>query len=69
MITHSHEQIEEHSSSLLHLCLHCATSLESASASNDEGQVVSTKLGVVVWRVSVGPASRSQDGADLDAAS
>lgn len=57
MITHSDEEIEEHLATLLHLNLHGATSLESAAAADDESEEMSTKLGVVVRCVGIGPAS------------
>ena len=67
MVTHSNKQIKEHLPTMLHLRLHRATSLEGAAAANDESQVVGSELGVTVWGMSVGPASRRKDCGDLHA--
>ena len=57
MITHGDEEIEEHLAAILHLSLHRAAALECAAATNDESEIVSTKLGVVVGSMSISPAS------------
>ncbi len=56
MVAHSDKQIKEQSSTLLHLHLHGATSLESAPAPDDESKVVCSKLGIRVRGLGVGVA-------------
>jgi len=62
MVTHSDEEIEEHLSAALHLNLHRAAPLESTTAADDEGQIMSSKLGVGVRCMAVSPASRGENG-------
>lgn len=67
MIHHSDEEIEEEwRTTVLHLHLHRAATLEGVAAANDEGKVVSAKFGVAGRCVGVGETSRRQDGAALD---
>lgn len=49
-----------------HLHLHRAAPLERISASDDEVQIVSPQLAIVLWRASVGVLSRSNDSRDWD---
>ena len=58
MVTHSDEEVKEHLATSLHLNSHRAASLESVAAANDEGEVVSPKLCIIVWGMLVCPASR-----------
>lgn len=67
MVTHCDEEVEEQFSTLLHLDLHGAATLECVSAADDEREVVSAELGVGVGRVGVGEAGGGEDGGDLDA--
>lgn len=57
MITHSNKQIKEHFATILHLTLHRTAALEGAAATDDESEVVSSKLRVAVGSMGVGPAS------------
>lgn len=66
MIYHGNEQVEEQFTAIFHLVLHCAAALESVAGTDDECQVVRTKLGVVVGCVGVGVTGRCQDGRALD---
>lgn len=64
MVAEGDEQVKEQlRAAVEHLQLHGAAALEGAAAADDEGQVVSTQLGVAVGRVCVGIAGRRQDGA------
>lgn len=68
VIAHGDKQIEEQRRpAVKHFHLHGAAALESAPAADDEGEVVSSQLGVVVGRVSVGVSGGGEDGAALDA--
>jgi len=68
MVAQGHEEVEEQlRAAVEHLKLHRAAALESAARTNDQGQVMCPKLGVVVRRVGVCISSRRQDGAALDA--
>lgn len=52
MIAKSHKQVEEEwAATVEHLELHGAAARESGAAADDEGEVVSTQLGVGVGRV------------------
>lgn len=66
MIAHGHEEVEEELATLLHLDSHSAASLEGVSASNDEREIMSTKLGVAVRCVGICESGRGEDGRDLD---
>ena len=67
MVNHGNEQVEEQLAAAgLHLSLHGAAALEGAAATDDEGEVVGSQLGVGVGRVGVGVASGGEDGAALD---
>lgn len=67
MVTHCNKQIEEQLATVFHLGLHGAAAFESGSAADDEGEIVSSKFGIVVGSMSVCPASRREDGGNLDA--
>lgn len=66
MVAHSDEEIEEEFPTLLHLDLHGAATLERVPAADDEGEVVGTKLRVIVRCIGVCEAGRGEDGADLN---
>ena len=68
MVAQRHKEIEkELAASGMHLELHGPAPLEGVSTADDEGQVVSSELGVRVGRVGIGVASRGEDRAALDA--
>lgn len=67
VVDHGNEQVEEQLTAVLHLVLHCAAALESVARTDDQCEVVRTKLGVVVGCVGVGVTSRGQDRRALDA--
>ena len=66
MVTHSDEEVKEHLTTLLHLRLHCATSLEGGTTADDESEVVSTKLGIIIRGMAVCPPSGCKDGTNLN---
>lgn len=67
MITQSNEEIKEQlTSSSLHLQLHSPATLECASTSDYESEVMSSELGVSVGRVGICVACGGEDGAALD---
>lgn len=58
MVAQGNKEVEEElASSVEHFKLHGAAALECASAADDEGEVVSTQLGVCVGCVGVSVAS------------
>lgn len=68
MVTERDEQVEEElGAAIVHLELHRATTLERGAAADDEGEIVSTKLGVCVGSVGVGIAGGRENSAALDA--
>ena len=67
VVYHGDEQVEKQLAAVFHLVLHRAAALEGVAGTDDECEVVCTKLGVVVRCVGVGVASGSQDGRALDA--
>jgi hypothetical protein len=68
MVAESHEEIEEQlRASVEHLQLHCATSLESATRSDDQGQVVGSQFGVSLRSVGIRISCRGKDSAALNA--
>jgi len=67
MVAHGDEKIEEQPSTLFHFHLHGAAPLESVPAPNDKSEVMSSQLGVIIWRMGVGVTGGGEDGADLDA--
>lgn len=68
MVAQGDEQVEEKlSATVEHLELHGAAALEGAATADDEGEIVRAQLGVGIRSVGVGVASRSQNGASLDA--
>jgi hypothetical protein len=64
MVTHGDEKVEEHLAAFLHLHLHSPAAFECAAAADDEGEVVSSQLLLVIRSSGVGPASRSQNHGD-----
>jgi hypothetical protein len=48
MVDHGDEEIEEHSPTTFHLCLHCSRSFESGTAADYESKVMSTETTVSV---------------------
>ncbi len=66
MVYHGNEQVEEELSTVLHLALHCAASLESVSGSNDEREIVRTKLRVIIGSIGVCVTRRRQNGRALN---
>lgn len=63
MVAKCDEEIEEElASSLSHLHLHGATSLEGVSAPDDQGEVVCSQLAVSVWCVGVSVSRRGYNG-------
>jgi len=66
VINHRDEQIKEEPSTVFHLVLHRATSLERVATTNDERQIVRAELRIAIGRVRIRVTSRSQDGAALD---
>jgi hypothetical protein len=56
VIAHGDEEIEEQSPAFFHLHLHGAAPLESVPAPDDESEVMSSQLGVIIWRMGVGIA-------------
>lgn len=60
MVTHSNKEVEEEHAALLHLLGHCCATLESIAAADDEGQIMGSKLRVMVGGVGVCPTSRGQ---------
>lgn len=67
VVYHGNEQIEEQLTAIFHFVLHRTAALEGVARTDDECKVVRTELGIVVWGVGVGVASRCQDGRALDA--
>ena len=68
VIYHSDEQVEEERrAAMLHFHLHRATTFERVATADDEGEVVSAKLGVTIRRVCVRISSGRKDRAALDA--
>ena len=67
VVDHGNEQVEEQLTAVLHLVLHCAAALKGVARTDDQCEVVGTKLGVVVGCVGVGVTSRGQDRRALDA--
>lgn len=62
------KQIEkELAASVEHFHLHGTAALECVAAADDEGEVVSSQLGVIVGRVGVGVSGRQEDRVALDA--
>jgi hypothetical protein len=66
MVTHSNEEIEKKLAALVHLLCHSCAALESVAATDDEREIVSSKLRVTLGSVSVCPTSRSQQGRHSD---
>lgn len=61
------EQIEEQlAASVEHFHLHGTAALEGVAAADDEGEVVSSQLGVIVRCVGICISGREQDGVALD---
>lgn len=67
VVDHGNEQVEEQLTAILHLVLHRAAALEGVARTDDEREVVSTELGVVVGCVGVGVTGRSEDCRALNA--
>lgn len=67
MVHHGNEQVEKQLAAVFHLILHGTAALEGVASTDDEREVVSTELRVVVGRVGVRVTSGSQDGRALDA--
>lgn len=67
MVAKRNEKVkEERCASVPHLELHCSATLEGITASDDEREIVGTKLRVRVGCVGVGVARRGKDRAALD---
>lgn len=67
MVAKCNEKVkEELCAAVVHLQLHGTASLECASATDDQGEIVCTKLGVSIRSVGVCVSSRSKDCAGLD---
>lgn len=67
MVTHRDEEVEEELPSPLHLHLHRTAALEGRPATDYQGEVVRTELGVGIRSIGVGVSSAREDGAALDA--
>ena len=67
MVAQRDEEIEEHGSTLFHLCLHGAAFLENTTSTHDECEIVCSQAAVVVGRVGVGVAHAAEDCAHVDA--
>jgi hypothetical protein len=67
MVAHRDEEVEEQFPALLHFCLHSAAAFECISAADDEGEIVSTELGVGVGSVAISKAGGGENGGNLDA--
>lgn len=68
MVAEGYKEIEEQlCASVEHLQLHCATSLESATGSDDQSQVVCSQFGVGLGSVGICISCRGKDSAALDA--
>lgn len=68
MIGEGDKQVEEElAASVEHLHLHGAAALEGVARADDESEVVSPKLGVIVGGVGVCVSGREQDGVALNA--
>jgi len=67
VIDHGDEEVEEEFTTILHLILHGAAALEGVPSSNNQSEIVRSKLGVTIRGVGVGKARRRQDGRALDA--
>lgn len=58
VVAQGHEEIEEElGAAVEHFQLHGAAALESAAGANDESEVMSPKLGVIVGSVGIGISS------------
>ena len=84
VVAHGYEEVEEHLATKFHLILqspeivsvrfssqgidNIPAPLESVSASNDQGQVMGSQFGIILWRVVVGIASARQDRRALNTA-
>lgn len=67
MVTQCDEQVkEELAASVMHLELHGPAALECASASDDESEIMGSKLGVGIRRIGVSVACRREDCAALN---
>lgn len=67
MVAEGDEQVEEKlTTTVEHLKLHRAATLECGPTANDESEVMSTQLGVGIGCVGVGITGGGQDGAALD---
>ena len=60
MVTHSNEEVEEQLAALFHLLCHRCAALERVAAADDESEVVSSQLRIVLGSVSIRPTSRGQ---------
>jgi hypothetical protein len=67
VVDHGDKEIEEELATVLHLALHGTATLECVARSDDECEVVCTKLRIVVGCVGVCKASRREDRRALDA--
>lgn len=67
MIDHSNEQVKEELATVLHFVLHRTAAFESVSSSNDEREIVSAQLRVVIRCIGVRKAGRRKDGRALNA--
>ena len=67
VVAQCHEEIkEELGSAIEHFKLHGAAALESAAGADDESQVVSSELGVIIRSVGIGISGRGQNSAALN---
>lgn len=66
MVHHGNEKVEEQLTAIFHLVLHRTAALESVARADDQCEVVSTELGVVVRSVGVRVTSRSENCRALD---
>jgi hypothetical protein len=67
VVAQGHEEIkEELGTAVEHFQLHGAAALESAARANDESEVMSPELGVIVGSVGIGISGRCKNGAALN---
>jgi hypothetical protein len=67
MIANGNKEVEKESSTNFHFLLHRAAAFKSASAADDEGEIVSAKTRVRVRRVCISKSSAMKNRSNLDA--